>query len=1363
MRRLFALAVIAVSFISFGIAQSLDRSIENLETVRNINGEFSEAYLQALDSVILQANALNELNTVIVYRKKHLEIVRKMKGDDCIETADDLWRLGNSYYRKGELDNSITSYLQAETAFGNYLNHKKIPDEYVGSYIFCLFSIIDHYKSLKDIPNVSLYSAKLAEFSTNYFGISSSDNFEVLVNIAYYNEQVGNKETSINYCKLIVDNCIMIDSSNYKYVDAAYKSIKSHYYYANDYEQMISTAMEHLNKLDSSKITFVNETIDALEYLMIMQTKDIDLSIIYGKRAEQLLQQTHRSSEELYLDPKYYDIVSDLARRNDIKSDYISSLHYHSICREILINRGAINSEDYYKELLACFSRAYEVGEYRLANSMGRELEPLIFKYSEKPLEFAYSYASSMYDISSNLGNFEDALRYCDDMYSLAEQINEEPDWYERANFYYSKASVFHLMGRTDEALSYIKEAKGIITKLQETTEPLLLIKSNMLGLESQMVLKFDEAISKSDSALMICENLLEEANNKMPLSSNGSYSFIDDDHRFNADQIDAVRHMAKLLEHYAFVLFQRGIVLVNHGENRDALIAFQKCADLFENVKTRNSIEYINCQNNIASCQLNMGNYSEAIITISNLKNIIETTYGKNNPSYASVLINYSLYYSVIGEHDKAIDYSQQAAAICKEIGDPIKYAKTVMSIGAVFISKGDYVDAVDYFEDARSIIMESSGTFETELYMLFRNLSTLYFELGDPQNGFLYFDKAKQLVKTVYGMNSLEYAQLVGSIGWEMMYRYHHEQAYDAFLDAAGTMLSIGLFNNPYYLTSLVNYGAAGIDFDKPIFDDYTQFFVDAIQKNYEANMAYFSSSDRASYWNKNSIGIKNVLFSVGGDHESDSCLYDFALFNKSLLLTTANHFKKSVYQSKNDSLINQYERIISMQKAIDNQNFNSIQEGLPVEEMQERLTLMERDLIGKMKESGAYVLDRAVSYHEVVNALKSNEIAIEFVDYYHLKDKKTYYVALLAKTTWDKPVYVQLCTEDELKACLGNPNVTYSTDDLYRLLWQPLLKYVGDNCTVYFSPSGMLHTIALESLHTPDGSCLIDKYNLVRLTSTRELCKEKQPKAYETGAIYGGLLYDVEQQRMVEVAALNNNASDESPAFVFRGNDRGNWNYLPGTLIEAEHIAGILRQANIGCGLYEGDLGSEESFKALSGGNTDIIHLATHGYFIEGEKADMNDFMNSLSPLARQKTDSVIDPLLRSGLILSGGNRAWLGKEVPEGIEDGVLTALEISTMDLSGTDMVVMSACETGLGDITSDGVFGLQRAFKMAGVQTLVMSLWKVDDNATSLMMQTFYEQLLTGKTKREAFNLAQAAVREKYPEPYYWAGFIMLD
>lgn len=1357
MRRLFALAVIAVSFITFGMAQSLDRSIENLETVRNINGELSEAYLHALDSVIQQANEINELNTVIVYRKKHLETVRKMKGDDCIEAADDLWRLGNSYYRKGELDNSITSYLQAETAFGNYFSHKKIPDEYVGSYIFCLFSILDHYKSLKDTLNVSLYSAKLAEFSTNYYGMSSSDNFEVLVNIAYFNGQVGNKETSNNYCKLIVDNCIMIDSSNYKFVDAAYKSIKSHYYHENDYEQMISIANEHLNKIESSNVSLVNEEIDALYYLMVMQTKDIGMSISYGKKAEQLIQQTHGSIEDLYTDPKYYEIISVLASNYDRLKDYEGSLHYHSLSKEVLLRQGNKNSIDYLRELYACFICAKEKGEFQKAYSLGKDIDPSFFAYTEKPLEFAYSFSSNMYFVSSYLGKYEDALRYCDDMYSLAEQIKGELSLFDKANLYYTKATIYNTIGRNNEALLNLNEGRAVLSMIPQSKESLSL-KSRMLSLESLLLKDYDEALSKSDSALMICNYLLELQIGQFDYSRIHVDSIICNNQRLNIEQINVLSQIENLAKDYYDVLNQRGNMLSYHGSVYDALVTFLNCSDLLDNINEPNSM----CQNNIAVCQMQLGNYSDALITLSNLKSQIETLYGTNNESFAIVLFNYATCLSELGDYERSVYYSQQAASIFQECGNERNYAKALMGIGADLISQGNYDDAFDYLDKAR-VILESSEAFRTESCKLYRNLSRFFFEQGNKEEGYKYYNKAKQLVKAIYGSQSVEYAQLVCAFGNEMMFRYKDEQAYDAYLDAAGTMISIGDINTPLYFASLLYYGSAGVIFEKPISADFAQLFVNAILRNFESNMAYYASSDRESYWSNNSLGIRDVLFNTRRENDYDSYLYDFSLFNKSLLLTTANHFKKSVYQSKDDALINTYERIISLQKAIDNQSFRSIQEGMPVEEMRERLTLMERDLIGKMKESGAYVLDRTVSYHEVVNALKSNEIAIEFVDYYHLKDKKTYYVALLAKTTWDKPVYVQLCTEDELKACLGNPNVTYSTDDLYRLLWQPLSEYINEGDKVYFSPSGMLHTIALESLHTPAGSCLSDKYNLVRLTSTRELCKERQPKTYETGAVYGGLQYDVDQQRMTEVAAMNKTAVEESPVFALRGEDRGNWNYLQGTKDEAEHIAGVMRQANINCNLLEGDLGSEESFKALSGGKTDIIHFATHGYFLEGEKADMNDFMKSLSPLARQKTDSIIDPLLRSGLILSGGNGAWLGKKMPKGVEDGVLTALEISTMDLSGTDMVVMSACETGLGDITSDGVFGLQRAFKMAGVQTLVMSLWKVDDNATSLMMQTFYEHLLSGMSKREAFNLAQASVRANYPEPYYWAGFVMLD
>lgn len=144
-------------------------------------------------------------------------------------------------------------------------------------------------------------------------------------------------------------------------------------------------------------------------------------------------------------------------------------------------------------------------------------------------------------------------------------------------------------------------------------------------------------------------------------------------------------------------------------------------------------------------------------------------------------------------------------------------------------------------------------------------------------------------------------------------------------------------------------------------------------------------------------------------------------------------------------------------------------------------------------------------------------------------------------------------------------------------------------------------------------------------------------------------------------------------------------------------------------------------------------------------------------------QNETGGGVDPMLRSGLMLSGGNRAWQGETIPETVEDGVLTAREISRMDLRGTDLVVLSACETGLGEVSSEGVFGLQRSFKQAGVQTLVMSLWEVSDEATRYMMTEFYSGLLSGKEKRVAFLEAKQKCKEKFPEPQYWAAFIMLD
>jgi CHAT domain-containing protein len=206
--------------------------------------------------------------------------------------------------------------------------------------------------------------------------------------------------------------------------------------------------------------------------------------------------------------------------------------------------------------------------------------------------------------------------------------------------------------------------------------------------------------------------------------------------------------------------------------------------------------------------------------------------------------------------------------------------------------------------------------------------------------------------------------------------------------------------------------------------------------------------------------------------------------------------------------------------------------------------------------------------------------------------------------------------------------------------------------------------------------------------------------------------------------------------------------------------ENIHTTLQASNCRTTLLTGREANEESFTSLSSKPNNIIHLATHGFFWHEDVAKEKDVFKQYD------SQNNIDPLSRCGLLFAGANMAYTGNanQLPEGVQDGILTAREISMMDFSLCDLVVLSACETGVGEYSTDGTFGLQRAFKQAGVQSIIMTLWPVNDSAAQLMMTEFYNNWI-GKhqSKREAFRNAQNTVRSQYEEPEYWAGFIMLD
>ena len=341
------------------------------------------------------------------------------------------------------------------------------------------------------------------------------------------------------------------------------------------------------------------------------------------------------------------------------------------------------------------------------------------------------------------------------------------------------------------------------------------------------------------------------------------------------------------------------------------------------------------------------------------------------------------------------------------------------------------------------------------------------------------------------------------------------------------------------------------------------------------------------------------------------------------------------------------------------------------------------------------------------------------------------------------------------------------------MYQLIWNPIFKNRKNIKTVYFSPSGIINNIGIEYIPINNYENISDKYAIYRLSSTREII-EKRKSAYKSAALFGGLEYAVDTDIL-----LSQNVKSEvetSSSVMYRGlsdslSVRNSFEPLYNTRTEVSEIGQTLKQRELTVSIFNGTYGTEESFKKLSGKGMNLIHLATHGMYIGASEAETKRKDANLSFIQLDEIDRGFiqedKSLSRSFLVMSGGDMLPNHKVIPENLEDGILTASEISKMDFRGLDLVVLSACQTALGDVDNEGVYGLQRGFKKAGANTILMSLDKVDDEATRILMVEFYKNLMAGKSKHQSLKDAQHHLRQvengRYDDPKYWASFIMLD
>jgi CHAT domain-containing protein len=330
------------------------------------------------------------------------------------------------------------------------------------------------------------------------------------------------------------------------------------------------------------------------------------------------------------------------------------------------------------------------------------------------------------------------------------------------------------------------------------------------------------------------------------------------------------------------------------------------------------------------------------------------------------------------------------------------------------------------------------------------------------------------------------------------------------------------------------------------------------------------------------------------------------------------------------------------------------------------------------------------------------------------------------------------------------------------LYKVFWEPIQQHLKPYNKVFFSPDGVFNQLNLLTLQNPKTKkYLIEELNLVNITSTKDLLTRNTfTSINKFDSESDAVLIGFPNYHYVTQSDSNQNFGvDTEP---IQTNKIGyDFSELPETKVEIANIENLLKNYKVKTKVLLGNSALEDSLKILR--NPKILHIATHGFFLPETVLNNYTENNGFDILGTDIKVSQENPLLRSGLLFTGASGVLSNSTNDNSTDDGILTAFEAQNLILDRTELVVLSACETGSGELRNgEGVYGLQRAFKVAGARYLIMSLWKVDDKATQLMMSNFYQNWLNSKDIHESFRNAQNFIRKKYSSPYFWGAFVLV-
>ncbi len=749
-------------------------------------------------------------------------------------------------------------------------------------------------------------------------------------------------------------------------------------------------------------------------------------------------------------------------------------------------------------------------------------------------------------------------------------------------------------------------------------------------------------------------------------------------------------------------VLNNKGVLLKEQGKFDEAEILFNKAIEVHLSNKGKNNIGISLCLNNKAMLFALMGKYDEAIKFQNEAILGADSIVKKSSSNYIRLLTNLAFMYK--GKKDYTLAEATYSNALKTRSGGATSdKAQIQRGLAALYLEKGELTSASNYFEKAYSIFSQKNGSRHPSTIGTLNDLATVQAMQGN-------IKKARKNINTVLDAKKNIYGE-----------------------------------NHPEYIRALED--RALIEWQEGLLKEATNDYKEVLNKTNDYIQKQFTSMNEYEKTKFVSILEPRLqrfgAFAIANSDQEEllKLLYNNQLNNKALLLSSSSKIRQLILNSGDAQLKQEFNKWLKLKENLSRAYALTAEEleedKIDIPELEKQANTAEKNLAKSSAEFSEAVSANSVTYEDVAKKLNTNEAAMEIIRINHFDKRFTgevdyAYLILkqngtieLAKSSNGKSM-----ENEGIAEYIKNIKELLNDASSYALFWQAVEEKISTINKLFISPDGVYNQLSILTLKNETGQYLVDTKNLALVSNSKE------------------------------IIILKNNLGKgiTKTAALFGYPDYGKEGYvadLPGTKTEVENISKILKSGGY---VVNTKMKLEATEANVKNTNPGILHIATHGFFLADAQAVEGERAVGIEINQAQK-----NPLLRSGLLMANCEKVLDNTYGNQSSNNGVLTAYEVMNMNLSKTDLVVMSACETGLGQVVSgEGVYGLQRAFLVAGAKSVIMSLWTVSDDATMMLMTSFYQNMNKGKSKLDAFYLAQKQVKVKYPEPFYWGAFVMM-